>query len=192
MSAASYATVTATFPDPPAGLEVRFRPTLTQPIARLATVVPPLLYAVDEITVPVAEDGQLRGPDGQPGVRLLADPDLEPSGFTWQVRIVSPVTAPVEFAIAVTGGATVDLASVVPVPANLGQAVADWQAATAAALAARDEVIALAATITAGGSSSSGGGSLAVVDNGDGTLTITPTGGVSITDNSDGTLTLTA
>jgi hypothetical protein len=153
--AVRYGTVTATFPDPPEGLQVRFRPDLRQPVARLTTVSPPLTFAIDEVPATLNSGGELLDPAGTTGVRLLADPDLEPAGWTWRVRISSPTTAPVEFSIAVTAGTTVDLSTVVPIPANLGQAIADWQQAVAAAEAARDEAIDAAASITSGSSAAS-------------------------------------
>jgi hypothetical protein len=145
-----YGTVTATFPDPPEGLQVRFRPDLRQPVARLTTVSPPLTFALETITATVDSAGQLTGPDGQIGVRLLADPDLEPAGWTWHVRISSPSTAAVDVSIPVPAGATVDLSTAVPVPPDLGQALADWLQAVTLAQAARDEAARIASTVEAG------------------------------------------
>lgn len=145
-----YGTVTATFVDPPEGLQVRFRPDLRQPIVRLTTVSPPLTFALDEITATIDVDGQLLDPDGTPGVRLLADPDLEPSAWTWHVRISSPTTAAVDFSVAISAGATVDLSTVVPVPPDLGAALADWLQAVAAVNTARDAALAAITSTTAG------------------------------------------
>lgn len=107
---------------------------------------PPLTVVLDPIVCTTDATGTLIGPDGAPGIRLVAsnDPDLDPTGWTYKVRMVAPTMPLLEFSFVAPEGGTVDLSTLVPVPASPGAELIAWQEAVAAAEAARDAAIAAA------------------------------------------------
>src|SRR4051812_47281018 len=120
-------------------LTIRFSPDLSPAVVRDASASPPTVFALSDVIATVGSTGELLGPDGQAGIRLVASTNssLEPSGWTWKV-VLSSTTFPVtSFSFALDGGATVDIASVVQVPASAGTTLEAWLAAVSAAQAAQ-------------------------------------------------------
>lgn len=114
---------------PISGMVIRFTPSAT--VFKNVTADPtPVTIVADPIAVTTNEDGVLVGPDGIPGVRLVAtdDPDLNPTGWTWRVNI-SGAGNTISFSFFLPTDATVDLTTLVPVPSNPGQGLEDWQVA---------------------------------------------------------------
>ena len=134
---------------PLAGLTVKFIPSVDR--FKNATATPPVMIVADPITAATDADGYLIDAEGEQGIRLLAtdDEDLNPTGWTWGVAISGTGFRTVSFSFALPTDGTVDLATVIPVPGNPGQAMQDWlaaveasQTAAADALVARDEAVA--------------------------------------------------
>lgn len=121
---------------PFAGLTVKFIPSADR--FKNATATPPVMIVADPITATTDADGYLIDPEGEQGIRLLAtdDEDLNPTGWTWGVAISGTGFRTVSFNFALPSDGTIDLATVVPVPGNPGQAMQDWLAAVAASEAA--------------------------------------------------------
>lgn len=131
---------------PLAGLIIRFTPSAT--VFKNVTASPgPVTIVADPIAVTTNEDGVLIGPDGIPGVRLVAtdDPDLNPTGWTWRVSI-SGTGQTISFSFVLPTDATVDLTTLVPVPSNPGQGLEDWEVAVTRAEGAVSEALDAAAT----------------------------------------------
>ncbi len=133
---------------PLAGLTVKFIPSSGR--FKNATATPPVMIVADPITATTDADGYLIDAEGEQGIRLLAtdDEDLNPTGWTWGVAISGTGFRTVSFSFALPTDGTIDLATVVPVPGNPGQAMQDWlaaveasQTAAADALVARDEAV---------------------------------------------------
>jgi hypothetical protein len=124
---------------PVADLSVRFTASISPAIVRDTSATPPVTILIDPITAVVDSSGILVGPDGQPGVRLVAstDPDIQPTGWTWTVGISSPTFPSLSFSFTLDAGQTIDLASVVQVPSNPGTTLDAWLAAVSAARAAQ-------------------------------------------------------
>lgn len=129
------------------GLSVEFSPSTT--VFRNQTASTPVTILADPIKATTNAQGVLVGPNGDPGVELIAtdDPDLTPAGWTWNVRIAGPGVVS-RFAFLLPGDTTVDLASVIPVPSNPGADIRDWVVVRDAALAAKDTATVAAATAT--------------------------------------------
>ena len=131
---------------PISGLSIRF--TAPAGIFKDRTATPPVTILVDPILASTNEDGILVGPDGQEGIKLLAtdDPDLEPTGWTWNVSIAASNASvnfkTISFNITLPSGSTQDLTTAIPVPSNPGGAIADWLAVTNQVETARDEAVA--------------------------------------------------
>lgn len=169
-------------------LKITFSPNLSPAVARDPSASPPTFFALADVPATIGSDGTLLGPDGAAGVKLVASTNaaLEPSGWTWSVRMIGTGYPTITFSFLLDGGQTLDLGTALQVPSNpsatLGQwiqAVADAQAARDAAIAARDAAVAAAGSVSGGG--------ISVVDNGNGVATLTATGGGStITDLGNG------
>ncbi len=128
-------------------LDVVFDTILNPPMVRNATATPPVTIALEKISCRTNADGVLVGPDGTAGIRLVAsdDPDLDPSGWSWRVTVSGPGFPKSTFSFIAPSGGTVDLASVIPVPASPGAEVVAWQLAvgeTAANVVAAQEAVA--------------------------------------------------
>lgn len=109
------------------GLTFRFTPSVS--VFRNTTASPVPIILVSDIFVATSNaDGDLVGPDGTVGLRLIAtdDPDLIPTNWTWRVGIFGPGFPGQSFSFLLPAGETVDLATVLRVPQNVGQAIADW------------------------------------------------------------------
>jgi hypothetical protein len=124
---------------PASDLKIRFTPDLPKAVAKDPTATPPAYFALQDVTCTIGPDGTLRGPDGAPGVRLVAstNPALQPSGWTWQVILSGTGFPMVNFSFPLDPGATVDLATVLQVPDDPGVTLEAWLAAVAAAQAAQ-------------------------------------------------------
>lgn len=116
------------FPDavPLTNLTVRFKPSVSTVTDQTAT--PPVTILTSEIVCTTDAEGVLLGPDGLPNVLLVAsdDPDLKPTGWTWNVAISSPSMRTLTFDFVAPVGGTVDLATTVPVPSSPGTQVSAW------------------------------------------------------------------
>lgn len=139
---------------PFAGLTVKFIPTADR--FKNITAVPPVTIVADPITATTDAEGYLIDPQGERGIRLLAtdDEDLSPTGWTWGVAISGTGFRTLTFNFALPTDGEIDLATVVPVPGNPGQAMQDWLAAVAASEAAatsagESAVVAVAAAVDA-------------------------------------------
>ena len=133
--------------DPIRGLKVTFTPSISPALVKNTTATPPVTILIDPVVCTTDDDGVLCGPDGAPGVLLVAsgDTDLDPSGWTWTVEIKQTSTFPrVSFAFVVGVDSVTDLSTVLPVPAGLGAEIAAWEAAVASTLAGADLVICFA------------------------------------------------
>jgi hypothetical protein len=140
---------------PASDLKIRFTPDLSKPVARDRSASPPTYFALQDVICTVGSDGALRGPDGAPGVRLVAsmNPSLEPSEWTWQVILSGAGFGTVNFSFPLNAGETVDLATVLQVPASPGQTLDAWLAAVAAAQEAQAAAEAAAAQAEAAATS---------------------------------------
>ena len=109
-------------------------------IAAAPHATPPALILPDPVRCTTDETGLLLDDSGNPGVELVATdaPGLEPAAWTWRVAVYSPATGAQRWSILVPAGQTTDLSTAVHVPSNTGQAILEWQAVRADALAARD------------------------------------------------------
>ncbi|XP_068917829.1 uncharacterized protein [Tenebrio molitor] len=122
------------------GLIIRFTPSAT--IFKNATAEGgPVTIVADPIAVTTNADGVVVGPDGLPGVRLVAtdDPDLQPTGWTWSVSITGANAPSIDFSFPLPSDATVDLTTLIPVPASPGESLDEWILAVTQAQAAASE-----------------------------------------------------
>lgn len=138
---------------PAVGLSIVFQPSVDVVTDDAAT--PPVTIVIDPITCTTDAQGYLLGPDGTAGVMLIAsaDEDLRPHHWTWSATITGTNYRRVSSTFMTEPGATIDLSTVVQVPASPGEALVQWQAAVIAAEAARDEVLAALEDLPAGGGS---------------------------------------
>lgn len=138
---------------PAVGLSIVFQPSVDVVTDDAAT--PPVTIVIDPITCTTDAQGYLLGPDGTAGVMLIAsaDEDLRPHHWTWAATITGTNYRRVSSTFMTEPGATIDLSTVVQVPASPGEALVQWQAAVIAAEAARDEVLAALEDLPAGGGS---------------------------------------
>ena len=124
------------------GAKITFTASVNRVVNRTAT--PPVSIFIDPVTVVTNGDGILVSPDGTEGVTLVAsdDADLDPSGWTYKVTMTAPSISALSWSITVPEGSVQDLATAIPVPANPGTAVVEWQGAVDAVQAAWDGAVA--------------------------------------------------
>lgn len=143
---------------PVSGLSVVFTATLNPPIVR--NLAESVSIVIDPITCTTDASGYLLGPDGTPGVMLVAsdDTDLDPHGWTWTATVSGGTFPRISTTFVAPVDGSVDLATVVPVPPNPGSQISQWQAVVTTtttardeAVAARDEVIDLLENLPTGG-----------------------------------------
>jgi|GEM_PF-3131480 len=129
---------------PLAGLQIRFTADLTPAVVKNQSADPPVTIVIDPVTCTTDEAGVLLGPDGTPGVLLIAsnDEDLSPHGWTWRATVTGPSFTSIATSFVAPVDGVVDLATVIPVPANPGSQISSWQAVVATATSARDDAIA--------------------------------------------------
>lgn len=120
-----------------AGATVTF--TASVSYCRNATTAPPALIALAPVACTFDSTGQMIGPDGSQGVRLVAsdDPDLNPTGWTYTARVKHPSISGIVVTFVAPSGGQIDLATVVPVPPNPGSELLAWESAVATAAAAQ-------------------------------------------------------
>lgn len=152
------------------GLRVTFTAGISPALVRNVSAVPPVMIVVDPIVVFTDADGVLVDADGTAGVFLVAsdDPDLDPSGWTYSVDVRNTAGATItRFSFVAPSGGSVDLATVVPVPASPGEDLPAW----VAAVAETEENVAEAeaAASAAAGSSSAAAGSASAASGSAGT-----------------------
>ena len=127
---------------PLAHLSVKF----TAGRARLVTTSPPETVFLHPIEWKTDGDGYLVSPDGQRGLYLVAS-DIDPENvWTWTVRISSTPTSPhqitaVSYSFVAPSGGSIDLSTVIPVPAVPARDLPAWQEAVSTTTAARDETL---------------------------------------------------
>ena len=121
------------------GAKVTFTASVNRVVNRTAT--PPVSIFIDPVTVVTNSDGILVSPDGTEGVTLVAsdDADLDPSGWTYKVTMTAPSISALSWSITVPEGSVQDLATAIPVPANPGTAVVEWQQLRDEVLGYRDD-----------------------------------------------------
>jgi hypothetical protein len=118
---------------PISGITVTFTPSLTPPIYAVpsATPNPVTIYQLPIVATTDADGFLKMGADAGLGVELVYgfDPSIVPSGWTWDVTIdVGGNFPPQTFAISGSDGGIVDLSTVIPVPTDPGEDLAEWQA----------------------------------------------------------------
>ena len=129
---------------PLARLSVKF----TAGRTRIVTTSPPETVFLHPIEWETDEDGYLVSPDGQRGLYLVAS-DIDPENvWTWTVRISSTPTSPhqitaVSYSFVAPSGGSIDLSTVIPVPAVPARDLPAWQEAVSTTLAAEAHVVAL-------------------------------------------------
>lgn len=96
---------------------------------------------IDPITCTTDAEGVLTGPDGTPGVMLVAseDEDLDPHGWTWTATISGPTMQKIATTFTTPVDGEIDLATVIPVPPNPGSQISQWQTVVESATKLRDE-----------------------------------------------------
>jgi len=96
---------------------------------RVANASPPVLISMAPFQCSTDSTGRLISPDGQVGVYLVAsdDPDLDPHGWTYTVRVTHPTMPTVETTFVAPAGGELDLATLIPVPPSPGTAILQWQ-----------------------------------------------------------------
>lgn len=102
---------------PIANATITFTPSAT--LLRNATSSAIIIPA--PVTVQTDATGSIVGEDGTAGIELLAtdDANLDPVNWTWNVQAIVG-NVPISFDIAVPGGTVIDLANVMPIPAQPG------------------------------------------------------------------------
>lgn len=143
---------------PVAGLQIVFTADLSPAIVRNPTSSPPVAIIIDPIVAATDVNGILVDSAGVAGITLVAsdDPDLDPTGWTYTVTIQGPNLPKITTRFVAPAGGTIDLATVVPVPASPGATLLAWQTAAEQTIAARNEVVALLADLEAGGGGTGG------------------------------------
>ena len=127
---------------PLAHLSVKF----TAGRTRIVTTSPPETVFLHPIEWKTDVDGYLVSPDGQRGLYLVAS-DIDPENvWTWTVRISSTPTSPhqitaVSYSFIAPSGGSIDLSTVIPVPAVPARDLPAWQEAVSTTTAARDETL---------------------------------------------------
>lgn len=144
---------------PVADAVVTFNPTLSPPVFRIPGATPPMTMYQETIFAKTDADGYLVGPnDAAQGVVLVygGDPDITPSGWTWNVTITPGGNFPTK-SLTIFGApdAVLDLSTLEPVPPAGGQEYLQWQAAMDAT-AANKTAAAASATAAAGSATSAG------------------------------------
>ena len=128
---------------PLAHLSVKF----TAGRTRIVTTSPPETVFLHPIEWSTDAGGYLVSPDGQRGLYLVAS-DIDPENvWTWTVRISSTPTSPhqitaVSYSFIAPSGGSIDLSTVIPVPAVPARDLPAWQEAVSTTTAARDETLA--------------------------------------------------
>lgn len=117
------------------------------PLVKILDLTTPLI-AINKTIVCQILNGVLVGPDGNPGVRVVAtnSPGIEPFPLQWDVRIMitGATTQPSPMTIDVPGGGTVNLATIVPSPPAVPVVTVVSEQTKIDAMAARNEAQAAA------------------------------------------------
>lgn len=129
------------FPDgvPITGLTITFTPELTPPRVKNASSTPPVTMNLEAISATTDAEGDvITISSSAKGVYLVSsdDPDLDPSGWTYKVKITGTGFTEINFSFVARSGETMDLTSMVPVPTNVGASIALWEQVVAQAEAA--------------------------------------------------------
>ncbi len=129
---------------PISNVKVTFTPSLAPPIFKVASATPPVTIYQESIVAVSDNNGYLKlQADTELGVVLVNgfDPDIEPNGWTWDVKIEVGGNFPDRiFTIQGGNGLEIDLATVVPVPASPGEDLLPWVQAVNTVTLLRDEV----------------------------------------------------
>lgn len=162
---------------PVSGLTVVFTASVNPPVVR--NVAESVTVVIDPITCTTDTSGVLLGPDGTPGVMLVAsdDPDLDPHGWTWTATVSGGTFPRISTTFIAPSDGTVDLATVIPIPPSPGAQISQWQAAVTTTITARDETVVLrdevAQMIAAFEPGAGGGGAVSSVNGETGSVVLT-------------------
>lgn len=109
---------------------ISFHPNATR-VINTGALPNPLTIFNKDITTSLDSSGYIVGPDGVRGIKLIAsdDPDISPTMFSYSVTINLVGVSPLSFSFMLPGGATIDLTTVAPVPADMAGETAAWVAA---------------------------------------------------------------
>jgi len=124
---------------PAAGLQFVFTPNLKPPIVKIPSHK--ITATIDPVTAATDASGVLVGPDGLPGVRLIAsdDPDVIPNGWTWSVTVSGGGFPTARTTFVASAGESRDFSEIVEVPESPGNAAQIWEAVASQAVSAAVE-----------------------------------------------------
>lgn len=151
----------------------------------LATETKPVTVIATPVTYDLGLDGVLRDAQGRTGVMLVAtdSPGITPTGWTWQVSYkLNKGLSRGSFSFALPSGSTVDLTTVAPVDSSNGTPIIQGPAGASAYDLAVSEgfvgtetdwLASLTGPMGPQGNPGPAGPGVTLVDNGDGTFTLT-------------------
>ena len=123
---------------PIVGLSIVFTPHLDESrLVKVFTSTPPMTIQVEPVYAVTNEAGIVVDGGGHSEISLLAslDPDISPSGWTWDVTVEGLGFPRVAFSFYVSPGGVVDLTTPIPVSPDPGADAVAWQQAVSATLA---------------------------------------------------------
>lgn len=135
---------------PVAGLSVTITPNLSPPRVKNVSSNPPVTILIDTFTCTTDAEGDLISPDGKKGVYVISSDakGLDPSGWTYNVRISSNFFADITVDFIAPSDGEIDLTTLVPVPASGGSYLEEWASSVIATQAALREVEAIRDVLT--------------------------------------------
>lgn len=128
-----------TGPAPLVGARVTVRPSVAR-VTRDGDPTP--LIMGDAIECTLDDNGFLLGPDGEPGVLLVAtDADTRPAGWHWVVRVSAPSVASYQWQVLVPEGVTTDMVAATSDPSTSGLPILEWRGILAEVWDAHSDVM---------------------------------------------------
>lgn len=116
---------------PVSGLTITFTCSLRPPIVKNSEADPPVSVLVNSVVVHTNSDGVLVGPDGLPGVLLVASDYPDPDNpWPYRVTIQGTWFPKVSFWMVAPAGQTIDLTTVLEAPSGSGFDTSAWMALT--------------------------------------------------------------
>ena len=127
---------------PVENLTIKIVSNLNPPIVRSNSTSPVTSILIDPMVLKTNGEGLLVSPDGLEGVYIVAsdDADLQPNGWTYTATISSPTYPSQSVTFLAPSGGTVDLSTVVSLPQNPGDEIAEWAAVVSTVMQAADSV----------------------------------------------------